>query len=281
MILATQRAIVRMLFDPDFAAAVRADPATTLPHLSPALRDQLAALDERVLRVDRLRRRRALRTLCDEWKATTTLTLAETGSLATLDAFFSSHHFHQAVEDRGSMPLGFAAFLAERIADGTLRTRILPEVLTVETTLAVVRRAPPDPPAVPGPLTDDRRVQRSPGAHPIRVAAGATQAMAQVDRYLFEVGLMPAVALCDDAPQLHLDARAANATPLYLVVVRIASGPTLVTVDEPLYQVLSSTSPTPRKVSAVLADAKQRGIPIDDARQILTSLVDDELVIPT
>jgi len=278
MTAATQRAVVRMLFDPDFAAAVRADPAATLPHLSPSLRNQLAALDDRALRVDRLRRRRALRTLCEEWKATTTLALAETGRLATLEAFFASQHFHQAVEERGSMPLGFAAFLAELVATNTLRTRILPEVLTVETAMALVRRAPPDPVEHP-PLTDASLVRRSPSAEPVRVAAGATAAMAQVDRYLFEVGLMPAVALCDDAPALSLDARAADATPLHLVVVRLSSGPSLVTVDAPLYLVLSSVTQSPRKLAAVLAEATQRGVGADQARAILTGLVEDELVL--
>ncbi len=276
--MAAQRAVVRMLFDPDFAAAVRADPDATLPGLSPSLRAQLAALDDRALRVDRLRRRRALRTLCDEWKATTTLALAETGRLATLEAFFSSHHFHQSVDQRGSMPLGFAAFLAELIASNTLATRILPEVLTIETAMALVRRAPPDPPPSKTALTDGSFVQRSLSAEPIKVARGATQAMAEVDRYLFEVGLMPAVALCDDAPAFHHDPRAADATPLHLVVVRLSSGPSLVTVEAQLYLVLSSVPQAPRKVSAILADLALRGLSPDQARNILTSLVDDELV---
>src|SRR4030095_5119129 len=92
--LAAQRAVVRMLFDPEFARAVRQAPDEVLPALPPALRTQLAALDDRTLRVDRLRRLRALRTLAEEFKGATTLALAETRSLGFLEQFFSSAPFH-------------------------------------------------------------------------------------------------------------------------------------------------------------------------------------------
>src|SRR5262245_48397018 len=51
--LAAQRAVVRMLFDPAFAAAVREAPDVVLAGVEPALRAQLAALDDRALRLDR------------------------------------------------------------------------------------------------------------------------------------------------------------------------------------------------------------------------------------
>ena len=51
---------------------------------------QLAAIDPRALKLDRLLRRRTLRTLFDEYKASTTLYLARARKLAALDDFFRS-----------------------------------------------------------------------------------------------------------------------------------------------------------------------------------------------
>src|SRR4051812_12980838 len=107
MDMKAQRALVRMLFDPKFAAAVRENPDDVLRELEPAMRQQLASLDERALRQDKLRWRRTLRTLSEEFKGSTTLALAERARLAFLEEFFCSAAFHQSVDDRGSMPMAF------------------------------------------------------------------------------------------------------------------------------------------------------------------------------
>src|SRR5688572_19006861 len=101
--MAAQRALVRMLYDPAFAAAARRDPERTLPGVTPELRRQLAAIDPRALGMDRLRRRRTLRTLVEEFKGSTTLALAERRSLAWLEGFFCDSAFHRAVEERRSL----------------------------------------------------------------------------------------------------------------------------------------------------------------------------------
>jgi hypothetical protein len=233
-----------MLFDPEFAAHVRHDPAAALPDVPSTLRAQVAAIDARALKLDRLLRRRTLRTLFDEFKGSTTLFLARKKTLAALVDFFTSRAFHDAVASSRPLALAFADFLGDDAS---------PPV-KIERALAEARRMKPPRP--------DGRVHRAGGVVAIATTQGALVALQQAEQYLFEVGLMPAVALCDDAPALVLDARAEDRTPLYLVTVpSVSGGHSLVTIDEPLYRLLASL---PRAFSADLAP-----------------LVDDELAVRT
>lgn len=239
--LRAQQAIVRMLFDPEFAAHVRRDPAGALPDLPSTLRAQVAAIDARALGADRLLRRRTLRALFDEFKGSTTIHLARKKKLAALDEFFASRAFHDAVASARPLVFAYADFLGD-------------DASPIERALAEARRmkAPPR----------DGRVHRAVGVVAIATTQGALAALQQAEQYLFEVGLMPAVALCDDAPELVLDARADDRTPLYLVTVpSLSGGHSLVTVDEPLYRLLASL---PRAFSSELQP-----------------LVDDEVAVRT
>jgi hypothetical protein len=280
--LLAQRAVVRMLFDPEFAAAARRDPDGVLAALDPPLRRQLCAVDDRAFRQDRLRRRRALHTLAEELKASTTLVLAETRSLAFLESFFCSAAFHQAVEERGSMPLAFAAFLGEAVVDGRLLTPLLGDVVAIESALAHARRTKASENAnakanANAEANANERIEVAPGVIALEVAAGALAALQAAERYLFEVSLMPAVALCDDAPRLVLDAAAADRTRLCLVTVPTADGVSLVTVDAELHLVLRCL-PGVRPRAAVLAEAAARGLDPTRAAALLAQLIEDELV---
>jgi hypothetical protein len=215
-----QQAIVRMLFDPEFAARVKREPDAALPELPAELRAQLQAIDPRALKLDRLLRRRVLRTLFDEFKASTTLFLARAKKLAALDEFFASAPFHEAIATSRPLALAYADFLG-------------PACSPIERALAEARRTKP-------PVADGR-VHRAVGVVALETTQGALAAVQQAEQYLFEVGMMPAVALCDDAPPLELDARAADATPLYLVTVpNDDKSHALVTVDEITYALLAS-----------------------------------------
>jgi len=268
--LAAQRAVVRMLFDPAFADAVRREPERVLPDLEPAVRQQLARLDERALRQDRLRRRRTLRTLSEELKASTTLALAQTRKLAFLDNFFCSAAFHRAVEERDSLVLALALFLTEALAEGRLQGRELGGVLALETTLARSRRDA----QLPAPSLQSGWAALSPGVIAIGVRRGALNALQACERYLFELGLMPAVALCDDAPPLELPPW--DETPLDLVTVPLATGVTLVEIDAPLGQLLRCL-PAPRPIAKVIEEAAARGV--EGAGEKLRELAADEIVI--
>ena len=217
-----QRAIVRMLFDDEFAARVRRDPVAALPELPSTLRAELAAIDPRALKLDRLLRRRTLRTLFDEYKASTTLYLANARKLSALDEFFRSRPFHEAIGSARPLAFAYADFLGAAASSP----------LSIERALAEARRMKPAP--------ADGRVHRAVGVVPIATTRGALAALQEAEQYLFEVGLMPAVALCDDAPPLELDARADDATPLHLVTVPTESGHSLVTIDEPTWRLLAS-----------------------------------------
>ncbi len=131
---AAQRALVRMLFDPSFAAAARHDPETVLAEVPRFLRGQLCAIDPRAFQLDRLRHPRTLAILVEEFPRSAAL-LAH----VDLSAFFSSTAFHQAIAEDRSLPLAFAAYLAELAPTSP--------VLVEETAIACARRdqsvAPP------------------------------------------------------------------------------------------------------------------------------------------
>jgi len=222
--VAAQQAIVRMLFDGEFAAQVRRDPAGALPDLPSTLQAQLAAIDPRALKLDRLLRQRTLRTLFDEFKASTTLFLARAKKLSALDEFFRSRPFHEALATARPLAFAYADFLGGAASP-------------IECALAEARRMKPPRP--------DGRIHRAPGVVPIATTQGALAALQQAEQYLFEVGMMPAVALCDDAPPLVLDARAQDATPLYLVTVPNEGGHALVIIDEATWALLSALPQPP------------------------------------
>src|SRR5262249_57349192 len=81
-------------------------------------------------------------------------------------------------------------------------------------------------------------VVAAPGVIAISVTRGAMAALQACERYLFAVGLMPAVALCDDAPALELPPW--DATPLDLVTVPLSTGVSLVEIDAELGQLIRS-----------------------------------------
>jgi hypothetical protein len=222
--VAAQQAIVRMLFDPAFAAAVRSAPDATLPSLPPSLRAQLAAIDPRALKHDRLIGRRVLRTLFDEFKASTTIFLSRTRKISSLDEFFAHEAFVDVIAHDCPLAFAYPRFLISR--DPSLRP-----VAVIENGLANARRYTTPP--------QDGRVHRAPGVCTIATTAGGLASLQQAEQYLFEVGLMPAVALCEDAPALRLDDRARDETPLFLVTVPTDSGHSLVTIDRETHDLLA------------------------------------------
>lgn len=239
-----QQAIVRMLFDPAFAAAVRADAQAALPSLPKNLQAQLAAIDPRALKLDRLMRRRVLRGLFDEYKSSTTIFLSRTKKLAALDEFFAHATFEHVVAYGCPMNVAYPTFLM-------VRDQSLSGIVAIEAGLAFARRIERVPP--------DGLVHCAPGVRALSTTTGDLAALQQAEQYLFEVGLMPAVALCDDAPPLILDERTRDATPLYLVVVPTETGQSLVTIDKETYTLLTNL---PQPMSPALQP-----------------LLDDELVV--
>src|SRR5262249_22234398 len=124
----------------------------------------------------------------------------ETRSYAGLERFFESPRFHRAISQDRPLVLAFAAFLADEAA-GLPRRSALPEMIRFETACARARRAERAPPPARG-LTEAAYVARAPGVSGLAFPFDVIAAVQRVERYLFELAMVPQLALCDDAPRL-------------------------------------------------------------------------------
>jgi hypothetical protein len=270
-----QRALVVALHDPAFVVAMHADPDAALGPfgLAPAERAQLLAVDRRAFGVDRLRARRLLRTLVEELKASVALALAETRSLAFLDGFVASPEFRRAIAGDGALVLSLGDYLAAARASGRLRTPALDGVLAIELGRARARRAARRSPA-PG-------VALAPGVAVLEVAAGALEALQLVEQHLFEIGLMPHVALVDDRPALPA-LPVGEGGALRLLLRPLGDDVALIELEPPLHRALAGlfaaaaagTLDRPAAIAALAA----LSLPVSSPALLLDQLIDDGLV---
>lgn len=274
---ALQNALVVALHDAGFVDAMHGDAEATLAPLGldAGERAQLLAVDRRAFRTDALRARRLLRTLAEEFKASTTLALAETRSLAFAEAFFASRLFRAAVAERRSLAPAFGEYLAEAARTGRLRAPQLAEIVRLELTCARCRRDRDRAPSAGLAL--------APGVAAARFEAGTLECVQAMEQYLFEVGLMPQVALCDDAPRPPPLPALGGGEPLYLAFTPQsgAAGVSLTEIDEPLHRVLSAIAdlavhgpPSREDVAGALARAARGTAP----QLLIDSLLDDGLL---
>lgn len=135
---ALQQAIVRMMYDPAFLAAVHG--ARPVPGLGEAERALLRRVDRRAFATDPFRRARAVQALVEEFPAS-----AAAIGLPRVDAFLSSPAFHACVTGRGALALAFATWLKDQAGGAG----------AIEAALADLRRRPPV--ATPGPTAPRRR----------------------------------------------------------------------------------------------------------------------------
>ena len=214
---ALQRVCVRLLFDPSFVARSYDGSGEEIEELGipRPLVEQLLAQDRRVWNADHLRRRRALKVLMEEFRISTALFLAEGRRLAFLDAFFSSPQFHDSVQQRAYMALAFLDYLATALRDGRYNAEATAAVLALEGGMAVARRA-----ARSGGGPDQRtagetpKLELLPGRLSLGLPGGTLGVVQHMEQWLFEQGLIPAQALCEDLPRPEplptLDARNAE-----------------------------------------------------------------------
>jgi hypothetical protein len=280
--VAIQRVVVRMLFDPAFVQRVYESPDETLRglDLDRGLVDQLLLNDRRLWNADRLRRSRALKILLDEFKTSSTLALHEVRELAFLDAFFSSDRFHAAVQRRGYMAVAFAGYLEDALAGGRLASSHLRCALTLEAAMARSRRALRDArrgrdPAVRGLVNGARGMRRVvlPGIAAVFLPAGALELVQHVERYLFEIGQVPALALCTDAPSPDpLPALSASDQVPYLLEPRVGGKVDLSVVGREFALVVQACE-SPVDDDGLAAAMSDHGISredaLDQARQLL------------
>lgn len=122
---AIQRAVVRMMYEPGFAAAVHGGRA--VPGLSEAERALLRRVDPRAFATDEFRRARAVQAIVEEFPCS-----AAALGLARVEAFLGSREFIACLTGRGSMGLAFATWLEDQAAG----------VGKIEAAMAELRRGP-------------------------------------------------------------------------------------------------------------------------------------------
>jgi hypothetical protein len=242
---ALQKLMVRMLFDEDFVEDVYAAPERALAglDLTEAERGQLLGVDRRAWRHDPLRRRRTLKTLVEEFKISTTIVLAETRSLASLEGFFSSQFFHNAIQERGSMGMAFAEFLLEGLRRGEWNAPQIADVARLEAAIAGCRRALAregnyDAGEAPTTISDRTRVRLAPGYDVAGFQSNIIPTIQRVEQYLFELSLMPAMALCDDAPRLPALPAVDEQKKVYLLFSPGGAGISIANIDKPDFLIL-------------------------------------------
>jgi hypothetical protein len=243
-----QKLMVRMLFDEDFVEEVYAAPERTLAglDLTEAERGQVLGVDRRAWRHDPLRRRRTLRALVEEFKVSTTIILAETRSLASLERFFSSRFFHNSIEERGSMGLAFAEFLLDGSRRGEWEAPQISDVVRLEAAIAGCRRTLAREGNhvvgdLPATISDRALVRLAPGHDVAGFQANVIATIQRVEQYLFELSLMPAMALCDDAPRLPALPEVDGRKKVYLLFSPGAAGISITDIDKPDFLVLYET----------------------------------------
>ncbi len=279
-----ERVYVRMLFDPAFVAEVYTDAERALADLDlePHERAQLVGVDRRAWSHDPLRRYRTLRTLTEEFQASTTLALAATRSLASLDAYFSSAEFHAAVQGRGSLALSFATYLQRLVAERGVDIPQLPEVLRLERMRARCRRdldaASPSPSEPVAAVDASTSLALAPGHAVGRFDANVVETINVVERYLFEVGLMPAVALCEDAPRLDA-LPPLSGEPTHLLALPSSSGISLMPIDSDYFHLLDQFSSGPRPLGDAARAAVAAGVPRNDVDGMVESLLEEGVLV--
>jgi hypothetical protein len=109
---ALQRVVVRMLYDPVFAQAVRAQPDSALAGLDlpEGAVAWLLTTDPRALDTDPFRRSRGVQSLIELFPVSCAC-LAQARGIPALDSFFSSPHFHESIQRREAMRAAFTKWL--------------------------------------------------------------------------------------------------------------------------------------------------------------------------
>jgi hypothetical protein len=243
-----QKLMVRMIFDEELVEEVYAAPDRALAglDLTESERSQLLGVDRRAWRSDALRRRRRLRTLVEEFKVSTTIILAETRSLASLERFFSSQFWRRSVEERGSMGLAFAEFLLDGSRRGEWKAAQIPDVVRLEAAIAGCRRTlaregKHEAGDLPLTISDRTRVRLAPGYDVGGFQVNVIETIQRVEQYLFELSLMPAMALCDDAPRLSGLPEVDGQKKVYLLFGPGAAGISITNLDKSDFLVLYET----------------------------------------
>jgi hypothetical protein len=201
------------------------------------------------------------------------IALAEVRRFAFAEAFFASPCFRAAVIEDRPLVLALADYLATALADGALTSPHLAGVLAIERAQAEARRDRDRAPA-PG-------LSLAPGIRLVSTDTAALAALQAAEQHLFELSLLPHVALGDDRPGLELPDRA-GARPLHLAARAVGADVALGELPEPLHRSLDALARQSergrvdrRDMAAVLAGV---GLRVPDTGQLIDDLIADGYV---
>jgi hypothetical protein len=145
-----------------------------------------------------------------------------------------------------------------------VRTPPLAGVLALESTRAAARRS--------ARTVARRDVSLAPGVAVLALDASVVPAIQAVERYLFEVGLMPQVALCDDAPRLPPLPPLAGRDD-HFILQPAGTDVSLSPIDAGLHAVLAAFErPVPRANAASILTSRAN-VPASRASELLESLL--------
>lgn len=251
---AIQQAIVRMLFDPAYVAAVHGP--GKVDGLSERERALLRRVDPRAFATDRHRRARAIQALVDEYPVS-----AAALGLAAIDPFFASPAFHACIARRGAMALAFGTWLEDQ-AGGPGR---------IEAAGAELRRRPAlaDDPAAP-------LLRSAPHLAPLIVPAGS---LAWTHAVRADLGEQPLLALAGRPPRADVPRRGGGRGDEFLLLeLNDDRTLSLGTASEPLVRLLRHAE-KPRSPRALAAEAVARGAAPADTAELFASLLADGLLV--
>jgi hypothetical protein len=248
-----QQALVIAQHDPGFLD----DPRDVT--LTAEERAQLAGVDRRAFATDPLRRRRVLKALVEELKASTTLFCRERGEIAALEGFFASRWFRRAVVERTPLAPALGEFLGEGGSPA------LTAIARLETALCRARRAkgPPPPPG---------HVALAPGVSLLAFDFDVVAAVQALERWLFAATLVPQQVLCADLPPFP---STAIGSARELVVTPPGN---VADVDPDLFRVLDAFR-APLPLTALADRLSPLGVRSPQTTRLVESLAQDGLVI--
>ena len=273
---ALNRVVVRMLFDPDFQEKVYQDPGEIMDPLQipKSLQNELINTDPRAWNIDGQRRKRTLQGLISEFPSASALVLAHTKKLSQLDAFLSSTEFHESVQNRESMALAFVEYLQRLHQEKRIDEAQFMDILTIEVQKAKCRRS----------LEQDliklapNEIVKSPGVSSSALNSTVIESINVIEEYLYELSLIPTIALCDDKPTFPTLPTPENQGNFFLLFrpqnEDIGMTPVSVVIHDALTQL---DKPLPR--NRFLEKMEQRGLASQSSGQLLESLMAENLVI--
>jgi len=265
---ALQRVTVRMLFDPGFAAAVFDRPQDALADVAISADELrwLTATDRRAWRLDPLRRSRTLLTLIEEFPVSAATVCSMDGQASRLDAFFSSAHFHEAIQTRLALVGAFGAFIVD--AD----VPELTPMARIEAAIARCRRSEESAALPAGHLA------LAPGYEVLRLPGGTLARFGAIVAQLDATGPTRVEAMLADGFRLRGVETMAPADTQHLLVEPGSDGPGLGELSEALARLLLVAS-NPVGRSVLLEAAVDLGAGVDEAVELVAELVADGVLV--